>query len=206
MDKQMSINYNPRQAWMRAAVYFAVCFAIAYLSGALSLVLNNPLATAENLGNTQWVVFTLLCVAIEIWGYVYWWPRGTLTHGRQLYWSVVLTFGIVWGLSEGLLFLSVFTLVSKFIASKFLVWLVSFLVIGTFIGLWHQFYWDIYVAPEHNIIEWNAKKVLFAHTPNIMITLAYLTIYENAGIFVVCQAFALIASTYFMRFPPFWND
>jgi hypothetical protein len=109
-------------------------------------------------------------------------------------------------LSEGLLFLSVFALTSKFIASKFFVWLVSFLVIGTFVGMWHQFYWDIYVAPEHNIIEWNAKKVLFAHMPNIMITLAYLTIYESAGVFVLCQAFALIASTYFMRFPPFWSE
>jgi hypothetical protein len=183
-----------------------VCFAIAYFSGALSLVLNNPLATAQNLGNTRWILFTLLCVAVEIWAYVFLWPRGTLTHGRQLYWSVVLTFGIVWGLSEGLLFLSVFTLASKFIASKFFVWLVSFLVIGTFVGLWHQFYWDIYVAPEHNILEWNVKKVLFAHIPNLMITLAYLTIYENAGIFVLCQAFALIASTYFMRFPPFWKN
>jgi hypothetical protein len=96
-------------------------------------------------------------------------------------------------------------LTSKFIASKFLVWLVSFLVIGTFVGLWHQFYWDIYVAPEHNIIEWNTKKVLFAHVPNIVVTLAYLTIYESAGIFVLCQAFALIVSTFFMRFPPFWE-
>lgn len=205
MDKQMSINYNPRHAWMRAAVYFAACLGIAYFSGALDLVLSNPLASAENLQDTRWILFTLLCIVIEIWGYVYWWPKGTLTHGRQLYWSVVLTFGVLWGLSEGLLFLSIFVLVSKFIVSKFLVWLVSFLVIGTFIGLWHQFYWDIYVAPEHNILEWNAKKVLFGHMPNIIITLAYLTIYENAGIFVLCQAFALVASTYFMRFPPFWG-
>jgi hypothetical protein len=201
----MSTNYNPRSAWIRAAVYFIACFGIAHFTGALSLVLSQPLASAENLSDTPWILFTLLCIAVEVWGYMFLWPRGTLTHGRQLYWSVVLTFGLVWGLSEGLLFLSVFVLASKYIASKFLVWLVSFLVIGTFIGLWHQFYWDIYVAPEHNILEWNTRKVLFGHTPNIMITLAYLTIYESAGIFVLCQAFALVASTYFMRFPPFWG-
>jgi hypothetical protein len=205
MAKQMSINYNPRHAWMRAAVYFVACFAIAHFSGAFGLVLGVPLALAEDLQDICWILFTLLCIAVEIWAYVYLWPRGTLTHGRPLYWSVVLTFGVLWGLSEGLLFLSVFVLASQFIISKFLVWLVSFLVIGTFIGLWHQFYWDVYVAPEHNILEWNAKKVLFGHMPNIMITLAYLTLYESAGIFVLCQAFALAASTYFMRFPPFWG-
>lgn len=206
MDKQMSINYNPRHAWLRAVIYFVVCFVIAHFTGALALVLNQPLASAENLRDIRWILFTLLCIAIEIWGYVYLWPRGTLTHGRQLYWSVVLTFGLVWGLSEGLLFLSVFTLASKLITSKIVVWLVSFTVISMFLGLWHQFYWDIYVAPEHNILEWNIKKVLGAHIPNIVITLTYLSIYETPGIFVLCQTFALVASTYFMRFPPFWGN
>jgi glucan phosphoethanolaminetransferase (alkaline phosphatase superfamily) len=135
MDKQMSINYNPRSAWLRATIYFATCFVIAYGSGALQKVLDAPLATTENLRNMQWILFTLLCIGVEVWAYVFLWPRGTLTHGRRLYWSVVLTFGVFWGLSEGLLFLSVYILASKFIASRFLVWLVSFLVIGTFIGL-----------------------------------------------------------------------
>jgi len=201
----MSINYNPRHAWTRSAVYFAICFAVAYFTGALALVLRQPLVSAENLQDARWILFTLLCIAIEIWGYVYLWPRGTLTHGRQLYWSVVLTFGLLWGLSEGLLFLSVFVLTSQWVASKFLVWIISFLVISTFLGLWHRFYWDIYVAPEHNILEWNIKKVLYAHIPNIVITLTYLSLYGNAGIFVLCQTFALVASAYFMRFPPFWG-
>ena len=205
MDKRMSTNtYDPRSAWLRAVIYFVICFAIAHFTGALALVLSQPLASADNLHDVRWVLFTLLCIAVEVWGYVYLWPRGTLTHGRQLYWSVVLTFGLLWGLSEGLLFLSVFVLTSQWIASKLLVWIISFSVISTFLGLWHQFYWDIYVAPEHNILEWNIKKVLYAHIPNIVITLTYLSLYGNAGIFVLCQTFALVASTYFMRFPPFW--
>jgi hypothetical protein len=204
MDKQMSTNtYDPRSAWLRAVIYFVICFAIAHFTGALALVLSQPLASADNLHDVRWVLFTLLCIAVEVWGYVYLWPRGTLTHGRQLYWSVVLTFGLLWGLSEGLLFLSVFVLTSQWIASKLLVWIISFSVISTFLGLWHQFYWDIYVAPEHNILEWNIKKVLYAHIPNIVITLTYLSLYGNAGIFVLCQTFALVTSTYFMRFPPF---
>src|SRR5512145_898525 len=130
MDKQMSTNaYHPRSAWLRAVTYFVACFMIAHFTGALALVLNQPLASAENLRDVRWILFTLLCVAVEVWGYVYLWPRGTLTHGRQLYWSVVLTFGLLWGLSEGLLFLSVFVLTSQWIASKLLVWLISFSVI-----------------------------------------------------------------------------
>lgn len=203
----MSTNaYDPGRAWLRATIYFVVCFMVAHFTGALSLVLNQSLASAEDLRDVRWILFTLLCVAVEVWGYVYLWPRGTLTHGRQLYWSVVLTFGLVWGLSEGLLFLSVFVLASKFIVSKIVVWLVSFTLISMFLGLWHQFYWDIYVAPEHNILEWNIKKVLYGHIPNIVITLTYLSMYGNAGIFVLCQTFALVASTYFMRFPPFWGN
>ncbi len=202
----MSIDYSQCRAWMRAVVYFAACFSIAHFSGALGLVLRQPLASAENLRDVRWLLFTFLCAAVEIWGYVYLWPRGTLTHGRQLYWSVVLTFGLLWGLSEGLLFLSVFVLASKFIASKIVVWLAVFTVLSLFLGLWHQFYWDIYIAPEHNIPEWNIKKVLYAHIPNIVITLTYLSLYGNAGIFVLCQTFALAASTYFMRFPPFWGN
>jgi len=203
----MSINtYNPLSAWKRAVLYFGVCFVIAYFTGALNMVMTQPLVTTENLKNAQWILFTLLCVAIEMWGYVYFWPRGTLTHGRQLYWGVVLTFGLLWGMSEGLLFLSVFVLASKLIFSKIFAWIITFVVISAFLGLWHQFYWDIYVAPEHNIQEWNGKKVLFAHIPNIVITLIYLSLYGNAGIFVLCQIFALMASTYFMRFPPFWRE
>lgn len=201
-----TIPHNPQHAWRRAAVYFTACFTIAALSGAIPLVISRPLATLQDLQNTGWILFTLLCVAVEIWAYVILWPRGTQTHGRRLYWSVVLTFGIAWGLAEGLLFLSVFLLVSRIFTTRLLAWLVSFLVIGTFIGLWHEFYWDIYVAPEHNIREWNARKVLFGHIPNIMLTLAYLAVYENAGIFILFQAFALVASTYFMRFPPFWKS
>jgi len=204
MDKQMSINYNPRMAWTHAAVYFVVCFVTAYFTGALQKVLGEPLATVEQLADIKWIFFTLLCVGIEVWGYVYIWPKGTLTHGRKLYWSVVLTFGLLWGLSEGFLFLSVFMLAEKLIASRFLAWLASFILISTFLGVWHQFHWDIYVAPEHNILEWNGRKVLLAHVPNLLVTLTYLSIYGNAGIFVLCQTFALIASTYYMRFPPFW--
>ncbi len=167
----MSINYNPRMAWIHAVVYFVVCFIAAYFTGALQKVLGEPFATPEQLTDLKWVLFTLLCVGIEIWGYVYIWPKGTLAHGRKLYWSVVLTFGLLWGLSEGFLFLSVFMLAEKLIASRFLAWFISFILISIFLGVWHQFHWDIYVAPEHNILEWNGKKVLLAHVPNLLVTL-----------------------------------
>jgi hypothetical protein len=62
------------------------------------------------------------------------------------------------------------------------------------------------VTPEHNIVEWNGRKVLLAHTPNLIATLTYLTLHGNMGIFILLQTIALLSSTYFMHFPPFWRQ
>lgn len=60
---------------------------------------------------------------------------------------------------------------------------------------------SVVVAPEHNLAEWNTRKMLFAHLPNLVCTLAYLAAYGNGGMFVLFQTVALLGSTYFMRFP-----
>ena len=78
---------------------------------------------------------------------------------------------------------------------------VSFLVIATFTGTWHQFFWDIYVAPIHNIPEWNLRKVLFVHTPNLVLSLSLLTLFGSGSIVVAAQVVALVGSSIFMRFP-----
>lgn len=202
----MSINpsYSPRLAWLRAAVYFAACFGIAAASGTLQTVLSQPLATAEQLANAGWIAWTLLCIAVQLWGYAYIWRKGTLHHGRPLNLLAVLVFGTLWGLAEGLLFLSVYRVFAGFL-DGFWATAAAFLIIAAFLGLWHQFYWDIYVAPEHNISAWNLRKVLLAHVPNLVVTLTYVTLFGNLGIFVLLQTFALLVSTFFMRFPPFWG-
>ena len=65
-------------------------------------------------------------------------------------------------------------------------------------------WWDIKVSPPHNVRAWNAKKVLFAHNPFLIASLAYFTIYGNAAIYALLQAAALAAAAVAMRFPPFW--
>lgn len=201
----MNRAYNPRAAWLQAGLYFGACFALSWATGVLPAVLSQPLATPANLQDPIWLAFTALCIAVEYIAYVLIWPRGTLTHGRKLHWPALLTFGLLWGLSEGQLFLVIWTVAHHWLASPLWAALAALGVISMFLGLWHALYWDIHVAPEHNIPAWNGRKVLFAHLPNLIVTLTYLHLYNNAGLFVLFQTFSLMASTYFMRFPPFWG-
>ncbi len=197
-------SYQPEAAWRRAIIYFAICLLIGWWSGALEMIFGRSLATAEQLDSPNFLLLAALCTLVIGVGYGYIWPKGTVTHGRSLNLAAVLPFGLLWGLSQGTLFVSVWLLLSRWITVDWLLVLASFLVLATFTGLWHSQYWDIYVAPEHNLVEWNLRKVLLAHTPNLVLTLTFLTVYEGAGLFVIWQTLALILSSYFMRFPAFW--
>jgi hypothetical protein len=67
-------------------------------------------------------------------------------------------------------------------------------------------WWDIHVSPPHNIKATNTGKVLLAHNPFLLTSLAYLLIYGNVGIYVILYACALAASAVALRFPPFWAE
>ena len=193
--------YDVNKAWRRALFYFIGCWLIAALSGGLNALLSMPMVTAEQRTDILWWVMTVICFGIIVVGYGFIWPRGTLTHGRPRILSAIVPFGLLWGISEGLLFVSVWHVISQWFSSDWFVVLIAFTILSTFVGLWHALYWDIYVAPEHNIAAWNLRKVLLAHVPNLLLTLIYLTRYENMAIFVSLQATALLLSTYFMHFP-----
>lgn len=195
-------GYNPQLAWYRAGIYFCACFIISWATGVFKTLLHTPLATPDQLANPVWLGFTALCILVEIIAYGVIWPKGTVTLGRRLHWPAVLFIGVVWGLSEGQLFLSFWAVAEQFNLSVVWVAIITFIAISLFNGLWHSLYWDIHVAPEHNIVEWNGKKVLFAHIPNLVITLIYLATQGNAMLFVLFQTISLLLSTYFMRFPP----
>lgn len=202
-SRALPAGYHAELAWLRAGLYFGACWLVSWAAGVLPALLDNPLAFPDQLADPGWLAFTALCIAVEIVGYYVIWPRGTLTHGRAVHWPSVMAFGLLWGVSEGQLFLSVWAVAERFIPSRALVAVVTFVVLSAFIGLWHALVWDIHVAPAHNLAEWNARKVLFAHIPNLVCTLAYLAVYGNGGMFVLFQTVALLGSTYFMRFPPF---
>lgn len=198
--------YDARTAWRRATIYFTVCWFVATGTGSLQAVWGRPLATNAQLSDPLWWIWTAVCTAVILVGYGYIWPKGTLTHGRKLNIPAVLIFGFFWGTSEGLLFITVWSIIDFIVAgtgywSPLLVGVATFLVLSTFKGIWHSQYWDIYVSPEHNIEEWNLRKVLLAHTPNLIVTLIHLNVFLSVGLFVIWQTIALMLSAYFMHFP-----
>ncbi|MBL8091826.1 MAG: hypothetical protein KF758_14820 [Anaerolineales bacterium] len=201
--KRSITGYSPRLAWIRGGIYFASCFILSILTGVFSTLISQPIATGENLSNPIWWVFTFICAIVIYIAYFIIWRRGTLTHGRELHKPSVLTFGLLWGLSEGQLMLSIWAIIEKFSSNIFVIGIVSFLIISTFKGLWQSQYWDIYVSPEHNIPEWNLRKVLFGHVPNLIFTLTYLAIFGNAFIFLLFQTTGLMICTYYMHFPKY---
>ena len=61
-----------------------------------------------------WLAGAFICLVVVLIGYLLVWPKGTLAHGRTLHLPAALIFGIVWGLSEGQLFLSFWAIPEKF--------------------------------------------------------------------------------------------
>ena len=197
--------YSPELAWRRAWAYVCMGVVIASLSGALTTVSGSPLATLDQLVDPLWWLMTLLCAAVVFVGYAVIWPMGTFTDNRPLHGWMTLIYGGVWGLCQALLFLSIWAMIERAGLAAWWVAALSFLAIATYNGLWHRFVWDIYVSPPHNYTEWNARKVLLCHTPNLIVCLSYLAIYGNVGVFVLLQAYALAVSAWAMHFPK-WSD
>ncbi len=199
-------GYDVRLAWLRAGMYFCACFLASWATGVLHTLLHAPLFSAAQAQSTSWLALTAGCVLVEIVGYWVIWPMGTFTLDRERHVPVQVTFGFVWGLAEAQVFLAFWAVVEMFGMSTLATALVAFFVISTFQGMWHSLYWDIHVAPEHNIPAWNKWKVLCVHVPNLIITLTYLSLHGSAALFVSFQTLSLVSSTIYMRFPPFWSD
>lgn len=206
-------RYDTRAAWLRAFAYFSFCWALAMASGTIPTILGNPLVLPGQTSSLFWWAFTALCAVVIFVGYWIIWPIGTLPHGRRVIVPDTVLFGIAWGVSEGLLMASVWVLSKRMwqavlgagTVADFAIVFTTILVLSAFVGLWHALYWDVHISPEHNIYEWNIKKVMFAHNPNLIVTSIYVTAWENLGLFVLFQALALFASTLAMPFPsPRW--
>lgn len=196
--------HSPRMAWLRAGLYFCFVIVFGWATGALQKVAYAPIATREQLADPLWIGLTLLCFAVVAWGYLFWWPRGTLTHGRKLHVLPSLGFGVAWGLSAGVFLLSVFAVLEEFQFPRLVTAALLLLIITVYNLNYQSGWWDIHVSPPHNVRAWNVRKVLFAHNPFLLVSLSYFFIYGNASIYVVLNACALGASTVAMRFPPFW--
>ena len=199
--------YSARRAWRIASVYFATGIVLGAVTGALGDVFDRPILGHGSWSNTTFVLWMIGCIVLEVVAYGVIWPLGTLTHGRPRRVGWQLGFGLTWGVCESLVFLSIVAIIDWFTDTRWIVAVASFVVISAFTGIWHDKFWDIHVAPEHNIIEWNLRKVLLCHIPNLCATLPFLVVYRAPVLFIVFQTISLTLSTWFMRFPaPDWVE
>lgn len=199
-------RYSPRLAWHRAGVYFCACLIVGTLSGVLPQVLSTPLASAAQIADAGWWLLTVAASVVVLVGYGVIWPRGTFTDGRKAHPWLASGYGLVWGLCQGLWFLTLWTLIARTGLATVWVAVLSYLAIGGYNGVWHRYYWDIHVSPPHNYSEWNGRKVLLCHTPNLLICLTHLALYDNLALFALWQGLALALSARAMHFPAYGDD
>jgi hypothetical protein len=194
-------SYDSNKAWLHAGVFFLAAVGIGLWSGVTQQLLSLPLVAKELLESEPWRWASEIYLLIVVVGYGFIWPRGTLHHGRPLRPVACLLFGLLWGLAQGQIFLSIWTWAGR---AELGVWPtagLAYLGIAVYNGLWHGLYWDIHVSPPHNIAAWNLRKVAFAHTPNLLYTLWYLVEFGTLWMVVVMQCIALMLSCWFMHFP-----
>ena len=198
--------YSPRLAWVRAWLYYCFVILFSWVTGVLGTILDNPLVPSGRSADTTWVIVVSICWLVSFWGYGYWWPRGTLTHGRKLYLLPTTLHGIFWGLCAGLLYLSMYAMIEQFGLPGIANGVLMFGIIAVYNLNYQVGWWDIYVSPRHNIQATNNGKVAGAHQPFLLATLTLLIMYGDAGMFVLLTIFAMTASAIAMRFPPFWVE
>ncbi|HJP03850.1 MAG: hypothetical protein QF897_05575 [Gammaproteobacteria bacterium] len=198
--------HSPKVAWIRAWVYYCFILVISWMSGALGYVISNPLIAPGRTDDTTWLIVVSVCWLVSVWAYVYWWPRGTLTHGRKLHLLPTIIHGVMWGICAGLLYLSMYAALEQFgfpgiVNALILIGILSSYNINYQVG-----WWDIYVSPPHNIRATNNGKVALAHQPFLLASLTLLVMYGDGGMFVLLSTFALTCSAIALRFPPFWES
>lgn len=199
--------FVPKAAWLRAGIYFCACYLAAIATGGFDALLSNPVATAEQLAEMAWWLWIgglILLVTIAYWGI---WARYTLRFDRLRDVIPQTGFGLLWGAASGVLFLTFYHL-AQAIGSTWAtwqVWLLAYVLIAIWQWIWQDYYWDVYISPEHDS-PWSIKiKVVATHIPNITACLIFFALYENVAIFVALQTWALLGASLAMRMPAPWS-
>jgi len=198
--------YSPKLAWIRAWIYYCFVILFSWVTGALGTVLDHPLIAAGRLQDTTWIIVVAVCWAVTVWAYVYWWPRGTLTHDRKLYVLPTILHGAFWGICAGLLYLSIYAMLEQFAFPGIVNGVILVAILSAYNMNYQVGWWDIFVSPRHNIRATNVGKVTLSHQPFLLATLTLLIMYGDAGMFVMLSTFAMTSSAIAMRFPPFWEQ
>lgn len=196
--------YAPRWAWWRAGIFFATCFVISYASGAMDLILTRPVATGEQLENLVWIAVTAGLVVFIVGAYSVMWVRFTVVFDRPRSTLTSVVFGVLWGMSVGQLFLSVWLVAQRTGLPTWGAVALTYAVLGAWQYNWHSIYWDHYVTPEHDTPLTLKVKTFVGHIPNLALTLTYVAVWDNYLIFVGLQVIAVTSAAVGMHLPPPW--
>lgn len=204
--KGISIGvYKPGAAWIRALIYFSFCNIVTAVSGTLEQILKQPIFTTTQISNPFWIAYFSFCVIYVFIAYWILWSRMTLTFKRKYHLGSEIAFGIIWGFSTGGLLLSFYHLWSLTGVPSWANYILSFASMGLWQYFIQNYFWDIYVSPEHDTPRSIIVKTATCHMPNVAICLVFLTIWNNYAIYIAIQTFALLASTIFQKFPAPWT-
>ncbi|MFX1525784.1 MAG: hypothetical protein ACFFCC_19930 [Promethearchaeota archaeon] len=196
--------WKPGAAWIRALIYFSFCNIIITVSGTLEQILIQPLFTIEQITNMCWIIYCIICFSYAFFAYWIVWSRITLTFDRRFYLVSEILFGVIWGFSTGGLLLTFFHLWSLTGTANWVLYILSFVTMGIWQYFIQDYFWDVYVSPEHDTPKTIMIKTFLCHLPNLLISLGFLTIWKNYFIFVSIFIVALVASTIFQKFPVPW--
>ena len=193
----MTIYPTPvRVRWRRALVYFVTCWLIAL--AVVRVVQPEPGRAFHG----SWWSATAGVFVVAIVAYWVIWPKGTTSNCRPLHPIWALVFGLLWGASEGALAWAVWLMIDEPLTNAALVYFLSFLTIGGGSALWHAIYWDRKIVPEHNIADWNRRKVILVHVPFLVAAIGHLQIYRQPVVFVAAYVVALVGASVAIRMPP----
>ncbi len=199
-------EYSAPAAWARAGIYWCFCLLVAIASGALPAVLDSPVMAPSQLSDPLWWIATVLVTVFILGAYWGYWYRTTLRFGRPLAFFSQGFFGLAWGVTTGLFFLSFWQLALALGPGLPLwgTWLLAYAMISVWQALWMDMYWDVWVSPEHDTPASIRAKVPRTHIPNMTLCLAHFALFDNGWLFIAWQTIALLAASYGMRMPPPW--
>lgn len=199
--------FSPAAAWLRAGIFFCCCFLASWITGTQKMILEAPLVTEEQLQNMTWLAWTAGFVTWTVFGYWGIWARHTMRFDRQSHLLSQIPFGMLWGLSVGQFILIVWRTVTSIGAlwPDWLVIAVTWISAGSIFATWMLFYWDLHIAPEHDSRYSIILKTIVVHIPQTLLSVIYVTLYNNFLILIGIQTIALVGATIYMRMPPFWS-
>ncbi|MFW9902047.1 MAG: hypothetical protein ACFFDY_12310 [Candidatus Thorarchaeota archaeon] len=203
--KEIPIDvWKPNVAWLRAFIYFSFCNIVIAASGTLEQLIIQPLFTRDQITNHFWFLYCIFCFIYVFFAYWILWSRMTITFNRKYYLGSEILFGVIWGYSTGGILLSFYHFWSFINIPNWVHYLLSFASMSIWQYFIQDYFWDIYVSPEHDTPRSIIIKTLVCHIPIVTISLGFLTFWNNYAIFILFFIFALIASSIFQKFPAPW--